>query len=106
MKVIIHLNKDDVPDAATVVQSAWATTSFSGEEVEVQLKGVNKHIKEAVWYAASRLHDGSTEWGQEDYTQKIDCPYNKDCKCRTAVCKSSNLREYLASQEGTKDYND
>jgi hypothetical protein len=61
MKVIIHLNKYEVTEAASIVAGTWNATDYTGEEIEVQLKGVNKEIKESVWYDASRIYDALAE---------------------------------------------
>ena len=61
MKVIIHLDKYDVTEAASVVLDTWKTTDYTGEEIEVKLKNVDKAVKSEVWYLASRLYEASKE---------------------------------------------
>jgi hypothetical protein len=61
MKVIIHMYPDDVPKAAGVVAGAWRATDYTGEEIKVKLKGVDKAVKSEVWYLASRLYEATKE---------------------------------------------
>ena len=61
MKVIIHLDKYDVTEAASVVLDTWRTTDYTGEEIKVKLKGVDKTVKSEVWYLASRLYEDTKE---------------------------------------------
>ena len=61
MKVIIHMYQDDVPKAASVVAGIWKATDYTGEEIEVKLKNVDKAVKSEVWYLASRLYEASKE---------------------------------------------